>query len=50
MKESIKKMFLHYAMEIVNGHAKVEDLEGYADNFIEDLQRLIKARKDFKED
>lgn len=50
MKEAIKKLFLHYVTEIVNAKASAEELDGYADNFIEDLQRTIKARKDFKED
>ncbi len=51
MKDAIKGLAFHYFREIANsGEKDKEELEYRADKFVEEIARLIRARKDFEED
>lgn len=51
MKRAIHELALHYFEEIVNSKAHgIEELSGFADSFVADIERMISARKDFREE
>lgn len=51
MRKAIKAIVLKYFEELKNdGDMSRENLESYADNFVNELFRYIEARRDFKED
>lgn len=51
MRSAIRKLVLHYMEEVYNSDGYThEDLEAMADSFVEAVERLLSARKDFKEE
>lgn len=51
MKEALRSLVLSYLKELNNGApTSDDDLETRADNFINDVARILAARKDFKEE
>lgn len=50
MKDGLRKLVIKYLTEAKNSKATEEDFAVMADNFVADVERLISARKDFKED
>ncbi len=51
MKTAIRELAFHYFQEIRNdGTQTIEDLHYMAEKFVEDIERMLSARKDFKED
>lgn len=50
MRNSIRELAFHYFQEIVNTGTKTpEELYVFADNFVNDIERFLSARRDFKE-
>jgi len=52
IKASMKIMLLHYFAEIANDpNSKDSEVQAcYADNFVADMERYLKAYNEFKED
>ena len=50
MKTAMRDLFLRYLNEAIREDPTLIDTEYTADRFIEDVERTIRARKDFKED
>lgn len=51
MKTALKKLVKKYLTELANtGDASEENIDYMSDKFVEDVERILSARKDFKED
>lgn len=52
MREAMKRMIIRYLNEAINTTPKptTEDVECMADHFVDDVARLLSARRDFKEE